>query len=276
MHQRLKLFLSQYPDTKLYEPKHEFRWLCFKHLPEIRAFPLPADIPTESKMEAVLVEFRKFPHLEFTLRNTILKLGSAWSYSVLCGTDNYEFVKELASSIHPSIRVIKTPYENLDMSLYSVFFSSLDLWETYLRGEKILIYQEDSMIFRSGIDEFLEWDYIGAPWGGDHSNAPIHVGNGGFSLRTRQTMIDVIKACNSKEIEPTETQKVWMRFYNSPVIPEDSYFSYVMQTKGIGKLPPESIASRFSIESVYNPDSLGGHAFWLCDKEWRSRFKWLT
>ena len=32
-------------------------------------------------------------------------------------------------------------------------------------------------------DDFLAWDYIGAPW--VYKNRPSEVGNGGFSLRSR-------------------------------------------------------------------------------------------
>ena len=40
-------------------------------------------------------------------------------------------------------------------------------------------------------DEFLEWDYIGAPW--PHHPAPKNVGNGGFSLKSTRLMRKVYK-----------------------------------------------------------------------------------
>lgn len=63
----------------------------------------------------------------------------------------------------------------------------------YIDTEYCLIYQPDGAICNPELwdDEFLEYDYMGAPWG---FNAPISnwcrykclVGNGGFSLRSKR------------------------------------------------------------------------------------------
>ena len=265
-----KQFMKEYPDFDIANPKHEFRWLCYKSLPYIRNLQIPDIIPTTSTLEAVLIEYRKFPHIEFTLRNAIHKLGSSWSYTIVCGTNNYDFVKTMAESIHPSIRVIQTAYDNLDMSLYSKYLASLDFWNM-LHGEKILIFQEDSIIFRSGIESFLEWDYIGAPWPENHLNLPIQVGNGGFSLRTRQIMIDVINANNITTFNDDGKHTEWMLDTGSRVVPEDVYFTSVMQKYKIGKVAPEHIAERFSIENIYCENSFGGHNMWICNPQWKQQ-----
>ena len=44
-------------------------------------------------------------------------------------------------------------------------------------ANKILIFQTDSCLLKEGIDKFIDYDYIGAPWA--HYNN--EVGNGGFS-----------------------------------------------------------------------------------------------
>jgi len=43
-------------------------------------------------------------------------------------------------------------------------------------------------LLRTGIEEFYEWDYVGAPW-----KFQQHGGNGGLSLRNPKAMIEVIK-----------------------------------------------------------------------------------
>lgn len=63
----------------------------------------------------------------------------------------------------------------------------------YIDTEHVLIVQYDGYILNPHLwqDEFLNWDYIGAPWsieqtkihGGTMDNV---VGNGGFSLRTKK------------------------------------------------------------------------------------------
>ena len=45
---------------------------------------------------------------------------------------------------------------------YFVAVSSILTFNTL--GEKILIYQDDTMLFHNSIEEFLKYDYIGAPW----------------------------------------------------------------------------------------------------------------
>ena len=67
-----------------------------------------------------------------------------------------------------------------------------------LHGEKILIYQEDSILFRSNIDMFLHYDYIGAPFPKYQNDTPNGVGNGGFSLRSKSIMIKILNTISVK------------------------------------------------------------------------------
>jgi hypothetical protein len=208
--------------------------------------------------------------VEFILRNAIHKLGAAWCYTIVCGTLNYEYMKELARSIHQNINIVCTPFENLTPSMYSTMFATTEFWEKF-NGDKILIMQEDTLIFRKNIDDFLKWDYIGAPWPKHQNDTPNGVGNGGFSLRTRQTMIDVINHISIADTQiPASTAK-YMASTGNTVLPEDVYFSFNIQYYALGRVAPWNIARNFSTETQYNPDSLGGHNFWLNDPNWRER-----
>jgi len=251
------------------DPKVAFRYFCFRHLNYMRLFSIP-EITQFSTKEAVLIEYRKFPHLEFLIRNMILKLGTDWMYTVLCGTANYEFIQSMCAAIHPNIRVVLTPYDNLTPSLYSSFLASADFWKM-LHGEKILIYQEDSIIFKNNINDFLEWDYIGAPWPREQNDTPNGVGNGGFSLRTRAVMLDVISRISILDTRPSNSTIEYMTNTTSTILPEDVYFSKNIQELGLGKVAPWHVAFEFSTETQYNPNSLGGHNFWNNDSEWESR-----
>lgn len=55
-----------------------------------------------------------------------------------------------------------------------------------IKTSHYLIVQWDSWVLNpdAWTDEFLAYDYIGAPWGWHHD--PYEVGNGGFSLRSRK------------------------------------------------------------------------------------------
>jgi hypothetical protein len=248
-------------------PKIEFRNFCNRHLNYIRQFHIP-EIALNSYYEAVLVEFRCLPHLEFLIRNTILKLGSKWSYTIICGQLNYNYMVDICDNISPHIKVIKTIHTNLDHSRYSTFLASLDFWKL-LAGEKILIYQEDSCIFQTNINDFLQSDYIGAPWPNNQFDNSKHVGNGGFSLRTKKCMIDVIETISIRDTQFNSSTIDHMKRTNQTIGPEDVYFTLNMIKYNIGVVADYNTASLFSSELIYNPDSLGGHNFWLSNLSWK-------
>jgi hypothetical protein len=149
-------FMNLYKNTKneiLSNPKIEYRYFCYRYLNYIRKIELP-EIVKNKNLEAVLIEYREFPHLEFIIRNAINKLGNDWSFTVVCGNLNYQFMIELCNNISPNIKIIKSNYDNLNQTTYSIYLASLEFWNL-LVGEKILIYQEDSCIFRSNINDAI-------------------------------------------------------------------------------------------------------------------------
>ena len=218
--------------------------------------PIP-EIKLYSKKEAVLIEFRRFPHIEFLIRNAINKLGSDWSFTIVCGNLNYKMMFSICNNISKNIKIVKTNYDNLDIPKYNIFLKSLDFWNL-IEGEKILIYQEDSFIFGKNLDEYMSYDFIGAPW--EKSILPISVGNGGISLRTKQIMIDIINIVNSEDINKENEE-----------ISEDTFFSKHMQRLNIGKIADWDTAFDFSSETIYSENSFAGHQFWLSDPFWKTR-----
>uniref|UniRef100_A0A6C0BAE1 DUF5672 domain-containing protein n=1 Tax=viral metagenome TaxID=1070528 RepID=A0A6C0BAE1_9ZZZZ len=238
------------------DPKVEFRYFCFKYLNYMRNCCTLPKIELYKSKEAVFIEFREFAHSEFLIRNAIMKLGSSWSFTVICGSVNYKFMISLCKKISKNITIIKLQKNIESVQEYSELLKTKNFWN-YMKGDKILLYQEDSFIFSNKINEFLEYDYIGAPWYRNFLN--INVGNGGLSLRTRQSMIDVIDALEEENIDTDES------------IPEDIFFSKYMQHFQIGTIADWDTASQFSSEIIYNKDSFGGHQFWLSDPWWKDR-----
>jgi len=249
--------------------KVDFRLFCIKHLNYIRNINLP-NFCTKSKYETVLIEYRSFPHTEFLIRNTIIKLGEQWCHTIICGNLNYDYMVRLCSLISNKIKVIKTNYDNLNPSEYSKFLASLEFWNL-LHGEKILIYQEDSIIFKNNISDFIKWDYIGAPWPKNNNDNNACVGNGGLSLRTKSVMIEVIKRINIEDTMVNSSTIEYTKLTQSTIIPEDVYFSKNMEDFKIGLLADRESASDFSTEAIVNLDSFGGHNFWLSDYNWKDR-----
>lgn len=265
-------FLKDYRVTvsDMSNPKVLYRYLCYRYLDQIRRIQVP-NIVQGCSNEAVFIEMRSLPHAEYIIRNAVLKLGTGWSFTVICGQQNKEYMHDMCAKIHPAINMIVAPYDNLMPHEYNQYLSSAPFWQQ-LTGDKVLIYQEDSCIFRTNINEFLQWDYIGAAWPLTNNDTPNRVGNGGLSLRSRQCMLDVIAARGIMDTSYNSSTVAYMTANGLTVPPEDVYFSKTMQELGIGTVAPWKDAVRFSTESILDKNSFGGHNFWLCDpRGWTSR-----
>lgn len=104
----------------------------------------------------------------------------------------------------------------------------------FIDTEFVLVFQYDGFILNANAwtDEFLNYDYIGAPW---WYNDTSNVGNGGFSLRSKK-LLEILK--NDPSLQKTEHA-------------EDHAIAriYGDYLKNIGiTFAPEHIASLFSIE----------------------------
>ena len=239
--------------------KETFRLACLKRIPIIQNIEMP-NISQNGFNETVLVEFRWFDHIDFLIRNTVIKLPS-WSHTVVCGNQNYESVKNCCNNISENIKIIKLDINNLTPSDYSSLLTTKEFWNHFY-GEKILIYQEDSYLFHTNnMDEFLEYDYIGAPWPDNQDDNSYGVGNGGFSLRSKSKMLEVIEKVKTENLELGKSTLDYMKVTNSHVLPEDVYFSKSLIDFNIGKVATRDVAIRFSQESVESINPIGGHNF---------------
>jgi hypothetical protein len=253
----------------------ENRYLGYSHIEAIRKHPIPFTIPVYSTYEAVFIEFRKLPNIEFVIRNAIHKLGNTWAHTIVCGLENYKQIQSIVDSLPNSINVICNQVNNISIDDYSNMLLDVAFWEQF-KGEKILIYQEDSWIFHGRIKEFLDFDYVGAPWPRISKINQHCVGNGGFSLRSKSVMIQAIITASTypdkynKYIPPPNVIKN-MKRNKLTQIPEDVVITSIMEMYGIGTIADYQTASKFSSESIWNPTSLGGHQIWIASPEWKYR-----
>jgi hypothetical protein len=245
----------------------KFRYICYKFNYFIKYIVLP-DIKINSFYEAVFIDFRILPNIEFIIRNAILKLGIKWSFTIICGNENYDYINEIKKNIGKNIKIIKLEYNNLSQEEYSNLLTTESFWNLFY-GEKILIYQEDSLIFHKNIDPFLDYDFIGAPFQKNSNDTPNGVGNGGLSIRTKCKMLEVIKKCKLEETIVNSHTLNYMKTQNLKYPPEDVYFSKNMQELLIGEVADWNKASLFSSEQVFNPNSFGGHQFWQSNENWQ-------
>lgn len=170
----------------------------------------------------VFIETRNFPdlrkifedHLEFVDLEPF----------VICSKENYhQFFgyKQL---------IVNNPGSH---RAYNQMITSPDFWKQ-IPYDKILICERESGILRKGIEEFFEWDYVGAPW-----RFQTHGGNGGFSWRSVSAMIDI----SSRYRIGSEN--------------EDVFFCNHMNG---WKLATRDVCSRFSMETIYQEGTFGLHA----------------
>jgi hypothetical protein len=126
----------------------------------------------------------------------------------------------------------------------------------HVHTSHVLLVQWDGYVFNPSAwtEEFLEYDYIGAPWG-FHKDTH-RVGNGGFSLRSKR----LLEALRDPEIIETHPEDVAICRQYRPLLE---------QRHGI-RFAPEAVAEQFSFEST-TPQGVpfGFHALhnmWACLK----------
>ena len=199
------------------------------------------EIHEESDFYASLFDLRSLIELRPIIKNHLYflnnnKLGIKWGLQIFHGSENEFFIKDLLKDFNNIV------YENLNISnfkdrqTHTEILKTSDFWKRS-KGKKILIFQNDSMLLKNGIEDFLKWDYIGAPWKKPKEGCII--GNGGLSLRTKDKMIEITEKYKSD-------YGMW----------EDIYFSKYLNGNGLADL--ES-AEKFAMEDVYCPDPMGIH-----------------
>jgi hypothetical protein len=174
---------------------------------------------------------------------------------------------------------------------YSNLMLSKEFYERFSGYRYVLIYQLDAFVFS---DQLLDWcakgyDYVGAPWVDGLSLHPMtffgarrlyrmfpvwneprlcYVGNGGFSLRSVKSCLDLLDEFNLEA-------KLWADF-------EDQFFAFYGLRNGFMKMPDLRTALQFSFETepsrcfAMNNGMLpfGCHAWAKWDLEfWRPFFK---
>jgi Protein of unknown function (DUF5672) len=211
-----------------------------------------------SRFRAVTVLHAPCNTLSFTLANVAGVLGTGWPIAVFYNDDLADFIAstKLVRLLVNEGRLDKVPlrhhgFATLSTSStddYSRLLMSPDFWR-FVNADQALVFQTDSVLCSLSpwrIDDFLQYDYIGAPW-----MVPMHgldVGNGGLSLRNVSLMLDI-----------TETYRPGLDEH------EDVYFarSFGMMLR-VGKqvrLPSPHVAASFAYETGMPPvlTSFGVH-----------------
>lgn len=144
-------------------------------------------------------------------------------------------------------------------------FFVLSILPNYIRTKHYLIVQTDGYILNPNAwdDQFLDYDYIGAPWEHHpkhywppHNNVGPHnsVGNGGFCLRSRLLGLAARDIFHDLSRRPTFKTDHWY--------PEDCFIARDLRPlleKYNFKFAPEELAKKFSFENKLYSNEFGFH-----------------
>eukprot|EP01041_Mallomonas_annulata_P001242 gene1242-2409_t len=180
---------------------------------------------------AIIIEPQIHSTFEICVRNIMFHLGPTWSLTVYYSYYNEEFIRFILYNI-PNIQYQLLIGNSYTINDYNTLLKSSLFWRN-IPAKKVLIFQSDSIMLRSGIDKYLQYDYIGGAWDIKHNSLiktlithnktlKIPVGNGGFSLRNVEAMRNICEKYSSTS--SLEEQ-------------EDIFFSTYVEVMGYSKAP---------------------------------------
>ena len=173
--------------------------------------------------------------------------------SMKISSENIDFgAIKLLTSAQPKIKYPDIEYVPIKpMNLEEFNKTMIEDLHKHFETTHCLFVQADSFVvnYKLWKDEFLKYDYIGAPWSDElviNENLVLNVkknpvGNGGFSLRSRKLL--------------QTTAKIDYDSLKFPLKSEDVVVCHYLYDKMIEegvKFAPPKLASQFSIENVNN------------------------
>ena len=197
---------------------------------------------------AIIIEPRKHKALQFVVKNILDNLNSSWKVIIFHGNLNKEYVENIVNNLQQykdRITIKSLNKDNLSLGDYNAILTSKEFYDNII-SEMFLVFQTDSMINprnKDKINDFMQYDYVGAPWIGENNAIKGNVGNGGFSLRRKSKMLEIIDKV------PYAT------------FAEDVYFAIPPPSIKINK-PTMEQAQKFSSEEAWDPQSFGIHKTW--------------
>ena len=210
---------------------------------------------------AVIIEPRKHRFLEYIIRNVMYfcnKKYNDWNLQVITCKDTSEWLKEKLPNWDYKVTLL--PTTNLNQQQYNNLLLSKELWKS-IDEENILIFQTDAMMFRDNINDFLQYDFIGANFFDPNDVSLTHGGNnGGFSFRHKSAMLECLDKISPEYVE------IYLKSHGKNIkqnLMEDVYYSSACEMIN-KKLSTIEERKSFSIEDARKETCLtpvGCHRF---------------
>jgi hypothetical protein len=189
---------------------------------------------------SIIIENRVVINFEQILKNHIYFLNKnnqdvKWGLQIFHSDGNENYIRNIVSG-WDNVVMTKIDIEDIDKVSHTKLLKNLEFWEL-VKGEIILNFQIDSLLLRDNIDDFLEYDFIGAPW--TKPKEGKFIGNGGLSIRNKSKVINYLNTYDYED-------DVW----------EDIFFVKHLQDH---QLPDILTAMQFSVEDIFYPYPTGLH-----------------
>ncbi|EGY19335.1 hypothetical protein VD0002_g4875 [Verticillium dahliae] len=193
-------------------------WLS---LPSIKTMTVPqvslhygVKSPFNHTKVALLIENRPNPILAPLMLHFMAVVPPDWRFRFMGSEESVAHInqsmaiREHVNSGKLDLTFIPSNMSTAGQEMISRFLTNLWLYETVLHpAEWLLVFQTDSMLCansRHNINDFLEFDWIGAPW----NPSSRWGGNGGLSLRRVSAIIDVLR--EQVRVDNSEPEDVWL------------------------------------------------------------------
>ncbi|KAH9210057.1 hypothetical protein DL95DRAFT_343646 [Leptodontidium sp. 2 PMI_412] len=211
--------------------------------------------PYDERKLAFLVETRPLPHLPALFAHMTNLVPPEWRFRFMGSPEAIEymrsspFIARLEAAGKIIITAIPGNYSVAGRQEISQMFTDPYLYTHHLApAEHLLVFQPDSIICAKSpktVNDFLEWDYIGAPWGPESKFG----GNGGLSLRRVSRILMVL------ERERREMGHIQM---------EDEWLSNRLVGLEGARMANASVSKTFSVEAnVWDESPMGYHVGWM-------------
>ena len=204
---------------------------------------------------AIIIEPRKHKALEFVINNIYNCLPC--DIILFHGNNNIEYSHTIVDKLNTNrIKLVQLDVDNLDLIEYSKLLATKSVIYDHIQTDMFLVFQTDSMVFKENahmINDFLVYDYVGAPWlvtNYHYTKMCGFVGNGGFSLRNKKKMLEIIE------------YRDWNQLTEYVDRLEDLFVATNYQNINVKK-PGYYKACSFCVDEVYYETPIGCHKPWL-------------
>lgn len=194
---------------------------------------------------AVIVETRVVPDLFEIIQGGHMKfIPLDWGLTLFLSEQNKHLLKREMFEGR-NVEIIILPFDNFSVDDYNNLLTCRDFYEC-LDYDIFLVFQTDSRLLKNGIEDFLDYDFIGAPI----YHIPFPAMNGGLSIRNKIAMLNIIDKFPYKGVGIDGN--------------EDTFICKRLNMIN-SKLPTKEVAQTFSVETIFGLNSLGTHAIekWL-------------